>query len=349
LSANERLNVKWNTVAGSSRIRRPVTIQTKAIWSGLKGRPAIRLGLAAVLIAGGAVSTQAQDLSTTGTAPLAVQGISQPGKFPIKITKSGSYRLNGNVTVKAAGVDAIDVLAPNVKIDMSGFTISGAAIAINTPAGNVANTTVTNGVISASQEGIALGEGSLIRGLRISGLSGSGAVCGAIFCTKDCTISDNTTNNNALCVAIGAITTGANSVITGNTANGNNGGSGIEAETGSVVRNNTTNGNSLDGIGVGSNALVAENTSTGNSNNGVTAAGTGVLVSHNTLSGNSDGIDFIGPGAYTDNVMLNNTTADVQGGTSLAGGNTNLCTGAVCGKWHAAWPPVANLAALTLL
>jgi hypothetical protein len=307
-----------------------MTIQTQAIWSELRRAPAARLALAVMLIAGGAISTHAQDLSATGSAPLVVQGISQPGKFPIKITKPGSYKLNGNLTVKAAGVDAIDVLVPNVTIDMSGFTISGAAIAINTPTGNVANTTVTNGVISASQEGVALGEGSVVRGLRISGLSGSGAVCGAIFCTKDCTISDNTTNNNALCVSIGAITTGSNSVITGNTANGNNGGSGIEAETGSVVRNNTTNGNSLDGIGVGSNALVADNTSTGNSNNGVTAAGTGVLVSHNTLSGNADGIDFIGPGAYTDNVMLNNTTADVQGGTSLAGGNTNLCTGGVC-------------------
>lgn len=48
-----------------------------------------------------------------------------PG-FPITISQSGSYRLDGNLTVPFGGT-AIVVTAPNVTIDLNGFTISGTA------------------------------------------------------------------------------------------------------------------------------------------------------------------------------------------------------------------------------
>jgi hypothetical protein len=45
-----------------------------------------------------------------------------PG-FPVSITQSGSYRLDGNLTVPA-GTNGIEILASNVFLDLNGFTIS---------------------------------------------------------------------------------------------------------------------------------------------------------------------------------------------------------------------------------
>ena len=46
-------------------------------------------------------------------------------QVPIKITKSGSYVLGGNLKVTDPTVDAILVTADNVTIDLAGFTIEG--------------------------------------------------------------------------------------------------------------------------------------------------------------------------------------------------------------------------------
>jgi hypothetical protein len=46
------------------------------------------------------------------------------GGFPYKITKSGSYKLTSNLVVPA-GVDGIDILSPDVTLDLNGFSISG--------------------------------------------------------------------------------------------------------------------------------------------------------------------------------------------------------------------------------
>lgn len=289
-----------------------MTTKTKAFWTGLRRTAAIRFGLAAMLISGAALTTHAQDMGGAGTISFAVQGISQPGKFPIKITKSGSYKLNGNLTVKTAGADEIDVNVSNVTIDLGGFTITGGVIAINGLTAGAANTTVTNGIITGSSSGILLAEGGVVRGVRVIGLTATGTSnCGAIKCGDHCTIDANVVDGDAVCSPAGAITVGGNSLITGNTVTDTVGGPGllVGATGGTIVSGNTSNGNSGDGIEV---------------------EGPGVLVSHNTASTNAIGLSFgANPGAFMDNVLLNNTT-DSQGGTSLAGGNTNLCTGGVC-------------------
>src|ERR1700736_4647436 len=46
------------------------------------------------------------------------------GGFPFKIAKPGSYRLASNLAVPA-NVDAIDISADNVNLDLNGFTIAG--------------------------------------------------------------------------------------------------------------------------------------------------------------------------------------------------------------------------------
>jgi len=134
-----------------------------------------RLALATVVIVTAAIGANAQDLSQTVGSTLAVTGISQPGKFPIKISKSGSYRLNSNLTVKSGvSADAIDVLAPNVTIDLSGFTITGGLVAINgSSSEQVVNVTVSNGSITGSGAGVLLSDGAVVRSVRLSNLTGS--------------------------------------------------------------------------------------------------------------------------------------------------------------------------------
>jgi len=47
-----------------------------------------------------------------------------PPGFPVTITKSGSYRLTGNLTVPS-DTGGIIVAAEHVEVDLNGFTISG--------------------------------------------------------------------------------------------------------------------------------------------------------------------------------------------------------------------------------
>jgi parallel beta-helix repeat protein len=291
----------------------------KTVFGGFSLRMSLLAALA-IAVPGGAIVAKAQDLSQTGASPLAVTGISQPGNFPIKITKSGSYRLNSNLTVKKSGVDAIDVNVPNVTIDLSGFTITGGVVAINGLTSGVANVTVMNGSITGSGAGVLLSDGAVVRNVRVSNLTGGSGFSNAITGGNSSTLTGNTVydvtvNNPGAPPA--AMAAGSNSLILNNTVTGTTGTSVISGGSGIVV-------------GVGGNSVVSGNTSSNNATTGILIAGSGVIVTHNTANNNTTGLSFGGEsGGYEDNVLINNTT-DVQGGTSLAGGNTNLCTAGVC-------------------
>ena len=45
--------------------------------------------------------------------------------FPVTLSQPGSYRLTGNLVVPDANTTAITITAPNVTLDLAGFTISG--------------------------------------------------------------------------------------------------------------------------------------------------------------------------------------------------------------------------------
>ncbi len=47
-----------------------------------------------------------------------------PG-FPVTLSRAGSYRLSGNLTVSTADATAVLVTAANVSLDLNGFTIAG--------------------------------------------------------------------------------------------------------------------------------------------------------------------------------------------------------------------------------
>jgi hypothetical protein len=284
----------------------------KENMGGMTRGPAARIALALVMVAGLGANAHAQNLSQAGPATDAVTGISQPGSFPIKITKSGSYRLNSNLTVKNSAANAIDVNVANVTIDLSGFTITGGLIAINGLTQGAANTTVSNGSITGSAGGVILDTGAVVRNVRVTNLTGVGGNCGAIKCGADCTATGDSTYNDTVCDLAGAITVGANSLVLNSTASDTTGGSGIV-------------------VGVDGNSSISGNTANGNASDGIEIDGPGVIITHNTANSNdSFGLAFgANGGAYGDNILINNAT-DVQGGTSLGGGNSNLCTGGVC-------------------
>jgi Right handed beta helix region len=275
---------------------------------------AVWIGLSTLIVAGTGIPATGENMSQSGPITNAVAGISQPGNFPIKISKSGSYRLNSNLTVKKSGVDAIDVNVSNVTIDLSGFTITGGVVAINALSAGAANVTVMNGSITGASGGALLSDGAVVRNVRVSNLTGGSGFFNAITCGNSCTLTGNTiytVNASNPGGPPAAIVAGSNSLVLNNTVTGTVGGSGIA-------------------LGLGGASVVSGNTSSNNANSGILIAGAGVIVSHNTADSNATGLNFVsGAGAYEDNVLLNNGT-DVTGGTSLAGGNTNLCTAGVC-------------------
>jgi hypothetical protein len=87
--------------------------------------------------------------------------VNAAGGFPYKITQPGSYKLSGNLVASADGLDAIDISANNVSVDLNGFTISSTAQ--NPGTGIVSQNSgirVSNGSIQGFSGGLVLG-GSL--------------------------------------------------------------------------------------------------------------------------------------------------------------------------------------------
>jgi hypothetical protein len=200
------------------------------------------------------------------------------GGFPYVITSTGSYRLTSNLTVSAAATDAIDLNAPNITLDLNGFTISStvatSANAISFPSVVYSGTTVENGTVTGFGRGVSVGVQSIVRNVH----------------------ADYNSN-----VGIGVA---ANSVVQGCTANFN-GNYGIVATGPTVISGNTANSQAGLGIGIyveanGNGSLVVGNVA---SLNGGTE-GDGIYL------GNA----FIG---YRENTMFGNSGVPVMGGTSL--------------------------------
>lgn len=91
-----------------------------------------------------------------------------PG-FPVTITKPGSYRLSGNLTVPA-GTDGIVIAADEVTLDLNGFLMSGGA-ARGVTDNDVArrNIAIHDGTVRFGDTGIDMGnsDGAQIRRVRV--------------------------------------------------------------------------------------------------------------------------------------------------------------------------------------
>jgi parallel beta-helix repeat protein len=217
-----------------------------------------------------------------------------PG-YPITISRSGSYVLDGNLGVPPNS-DGIMITAANVNLDLAGFTIQGAGgnLGIGILAvGNIINITVINGIVTQmGQDGIHV----TVQNSRIEG------------------ITSYANGRRGIYLGDGATVTGNNS--------SNNGEAGISVDMNSVVTDNTVSHNITDGI-LASGGTIARNTVAENTR-GIVILGHNTLVISNTVERNAGiGIQFgMNGGGYRDNVINSNLGGTVQGGKNMGG---NLC------------------------
>lgn len=261
-----------------------------------------------LVLAPGAFAVDGVVLISQETAISGLPGCPHAG-FPIKICKSGSYRLSTNLAIADANTDGIDITADTVTLDLNGFAISGpvtckfgtypvqcsatgSGLGINTPNANN-DITVRNGTVRGmGGGGINLGgDAEVVEAVHVeqnAGASGYGISLGYSGIVTRCTVRAN---------AGGGIV-GIAAIISLNVVS-YNGGDGIDR--GGVVRDNN----------------VLFNGQTGIVNSG--------LAINNTIVGNIGyGIDS---GFYQGNVVTGNGLGDVVNGTSLGG---NLCGTVIC-------------------
>ncbi|HVH76257.1 MAG TPA: right-handed parallel beta-helix repeat-containing protein [Stellaceae bacterium] len=257
---------------------------------------------------------------------------------PFVISRAGSYVLTHNLSTNPNN-DCIVVKVGSVFIDLNGFTITGAKVAIH--ARHSRAVVVQNGTIRLSAfDGIVLGNNGVVENVQSNVNNGSGVVC-AIHCIitdtlansngaqgiqvlAAATISNNTVSYNGLngIYCKGDKFSAAECKISGNTATLNgqsvDGGSGIVAGSSSVIESNTVNNNFDDGI-VASSSTIAGNAVNGNGRAGIVAT-SGSLVSSNTANGNGKASHCTPLGGGI--TVVSQTNCAVGAGGVLAIGNT---------------------------
>jgi hypothetical protein len=238
--------------------------------------------------------------------------LSKPIHFPIKITKSGSYILKGNLA-PPLNTDAIDVTANNVTIDLNGFSISASP------------TSGSVWAISASSS-----SGVVVRNGQVSGIClrlGQSALVEDVI-ALNCTITDS--------IAVGANSSVIRSIATSGHATGIDClDSGPTLGSNCLFADDTANGNGIHGIGCQRNGCnFARKTTNGNGTiiaegSGLDCNGVGCLFDGNVSNSNaSAGIaSSDGTSAMIGNVLNGNTATSFGGAMSLG---HNLCNGSSC-------------------
>jgi hypothetical protein len=198
-----------------------------------------------------------------------------PG-FPVTISASGGYRLSGNLIVPAS-TNGIEIGSDNVTLDLNGFRIAGTdgtLAGVRTSVGGLRGIAVRNGGVTNFSVGISLG-----------------AVFGAEI--TQVRAFDNTTTG---------ISTGPHSIVTGNTAAGND--RGISIGAGSVASGNNVFENVSLGLQLAANGTAVNNVASAN------RTGTGfkifcpAAVIANTAHVNSVDFEVVGGGC----TFANNNT-----------------------------------------
>ncbi|HEY7390600.1 MAG TPA: hypothetical protein VH640_18930 [Bryobacteraceae bacterium] len=231
----------------------------------------------------------------------AIAGNVTPGDdpgFPVTISKSGSYRLAGNLTVPDADTSAIVITADAVTLDLSGFNIAGPLLC---PAGP-AVTCLTAG------KGIGIEAAHILdatRGVRVfrGSVRGMGSM-GILLGGLGSSVSQITVDHNAG----GGMSVYGNVSESAATMNGSFGIIGLNVRDSSAVEN------AGDGIIVDGGGVATGNVSSSN-------GGLGMAVMNGTATGNTIfvnklfGIQANCPSALIGNTVVGNNegSIDAQG------------------------------------
>jgi hypothetical protein len=241
--------------------------------------------------------------------------------FPVTISASGSYRLTGNLTVP--NFDGIDITAPDVTIDLNGFTMSGPVTCSGSGSSIVCSP-------SSGWRGIRTFDPAVrvvIRNGTVRGFGSAGVVVPAYSRVEHLVVTSNGGDG---------IYAGFYSVIDAVQSSGNGGfgsGSGIDLDRnvevtrsstfenkqfgvlcgdGCIIRDNVSKLNGTDGINVGNYGVVSGNVAENNEGTGISAS-TSTMISFNSsnLNGTTGGsqISTSGSSLVTGNTLKNRSTS----------------------------------------
>lgn len=303
-----------------------------------------------ILLALGSVTL----LCTTGAS--AVDGVNEinntsilaAGGYPYTIPAPGSYVLTGDLA-PLPGVGALVAGAPNIEIDLNGFTIvsPGAGGAIGIDSAGFPGLVVRRGVITGFDgAAISAGDGSKVIETRLTG-NGAGVASATNCLVVMNTIIGNTgdaieafhckVENNVVGPGLGIGITGGENVIVHNRIAGNIGG-GIFETGGSTIQENVLHANPPFGITDGLPGPPPVPAPPGPPRTNIMGntidsafAGPGVsimmpaLISDNTITANfADGIVCGAACNVRGNVVEQNNLGGVpiSGGVTVAAGST---------------------------
>jgi hypothetical protein len=217
------------------------------------------------------------------------------GGFPFKITKSGSYKLTSNLTVPA-GTDGVDILAPDVTLDLNGFSIIGPVVcAVNFEPATCPAPTAGVGIRAGGDEGPSgPGDVKVLNG-SVRGMGSTG-----IFMTGDGSLVQKVSaESNA----------GTGMVVAGSVVDSSAIGNGSTGIFASIVRDSEAASNAKDGIVLDARGGVAiGDLSSINGGRGIVAPNASVTGSTMTLN-KGVGLFAVCPSAILNNTIVANASS----------------------------------------
>jgi hypothetical protein len=184
-----------------------------------------------------------------------------PG-FPVRINRSGKYKLTGNLNVPA-GQAGILVVANYVTIDLNGFRIAGAGQANRgIVAPNFNGLTLMNGtIVGFRSHGVETRAFAIIQDMQVTNNGGFGVKLDSngrvlrstisesgsvnVFCLSKCLIAQNVITRSATEAGVSLQTDAGGHLVLGNVIAGNTGFA-IYAEGVTGFGNNTITGNGVN-------------------------------------------------------------------------------------------------------
>jgi hypothetical protein len=256
----------------------------------------IRPNLLFVLLA--VVGTcHSQAVINQGLAGSGIGGGDTPG-FPVTITVPGSYYLSSNLR-PPTGVDAIDITASNVTLDLNGFNIGGFQ-PCSQSTGNIAYWTCTPGMygvgINSTGDQTVIANGNVFGFTTGVSLSGTGNRVTHLGLQTNATALKNTGFGDVLDTiradrnGNGISLFGPQSKIQKSSAAFNGGYGLYAAGSGAVASNITATLNKGNGINFKLNAIGQSLVSAFNGSAGISAGGTTVLSNLVADSNYGDGV-----------------------------------------------------------
>ncbi|MBK7951790.1 MAG: right-handed parallel beta-helix repeat-containing protein [Deltaproteobacteria bacterium] len=275
-----------------------------------------------------------------------------PG-FPVMVDGSAGrhYRLSSDLTVPDGSTNGIVVAADGIEIDLGGFAVlgsvdctgspivctpsGGTGIGISAASASIRGVSVHDGSISGQGEaGIRLGDGTILRVLRVRSNGGVGVDVADGSVVLDVVVSSNggggiRADASRVADALVAANGGDGIHSDFGTLEGNqvvrNGGVGLAVRA-AVVRSNTIEANTLDGVLDAGGSLILRNAVNGNLQDGI-ETGAGASLIGNVARGNGGfGIRLAAGSSFRENTVASAGAKTVANAGGLDLG-ANSCNG----------------------